>query len=127
MQQRRFVEAEKLLQENLQSSRRVLGPEHPSTLATLNNLGYAYAAQGRLRESEQLLRENLSAERGILGPDHPQTIETTFNLAGTYNRQGRYGQAEQLATEAIAGYERTKFDDNEPVGTGWCSAVRSRG
>ena len=60
-------------------------------------------------------RENLAAERRVLGPEHPQTLEIAFNLADRYD-QDRYGEAETLAMEAVAGYERTKVDDNEPVG-----------
>jgi Flp pilus assembly protein TadD len=48
------VEAEPLYQRALDTRERVLGPEHPGTATTLNNLALLYYRQGRFEEAERL-------------------------------------------------------------------------
>ena len=38
----------------LAGKEKALGPEHTSTLGTVNNLGLLYAAQGRLKDAEMM-------------------------------------------------------------------------
>jgi hypothetical protein len=60
---------------------RVLGPDHPDTLATRYNLahwrGEAGDAAGAVAAFEELLTDYLR----VLGPDHPYTLTTRHNLA----------------------------------------------
>jgi hypothetical protein len=70
----------------------VLGPRHPDTLISLNNLALLYRAQGRYSEAEPLYREALQASREVLGPRHPNTLASVSNLAVLYQAQGRYGR-----------------------------------
>ena len=81
----------------------MLGPRHPDTLASLNNLAVLYQAQGRYGEAEPLYREALQASREALGPRHPDTLTSLNNLALLYEAQGRYGEAEPLYREALQG------------------------
>ncbi len=48
-------EAEKMYQRALQGQEKAWGPEHTSTLNTVNNLGNLYAKQGKLAEGERCL------------------------------------------------------------------------
>ncbi|OFT41507.1 hypothetical protein HMPREF3165_03745, partial [Actinomyces sp. HMSC08A09] len=48
-----------------------LGPDHPSTLASRNNLAEAYCDAGRLDEAITLHRQTLEDHTRILGPHHP--------------------------------------------------------
>jgi len=68
---------EQLLEDQL----RVLGPDHPDTLATRGNLarwhGEAGDPAGAAQAAEQLLVDLLR----VLGPDHPDTLGTRSNLA----------------------------------------------
>ena len=43
-----------LHQETLKIREQVLGPEHPSTLTSRNNLALAYGAVGRYEEADEL-------------------------------------------------------------------------
>ena len=52
----RLDEAESLTRRTLDSQRRVLGAEHPSTLTTISQLGGLLQDRGRLDEAEALLR-----------------------------------------------------------------------
>ena len=52
--QGRFNEAEKMYLRALQGYEKAWGPEHISTLSTVNNLGVLYADLGRLNEAEKM-------------------------------------------------------------------------
>jgi len=59
----------------------VLGPDHPDTLKSSNNVaawtGQAGDAGGALR----LFRALLPDRERVLGPDHPDTLTTRANVA----------------------------------------------
>jgi Flp pilus assembly protein TadD len=67
--------------------RRVVGPEDPSTLATMHNLAFAINKQGRAEEAETLYRELLDVRRRVLGAEHPDTLKTTHNRAVLYTNR----------------------------------------
>ena len=73
-----------------------LGPDHPSTLASRNNLASAYQDAGRLDEAIALYEQNLNDRTRILGPHHPDTLTTRNNLANAYLAAGRSEDAEKL-------------------------------
>ena len=83
-----------------------LGPEHPDTLSSVNNLAFLYRAQGRYGEAEPLYQRALAAREKVLGPEHPQTLNSVNNLALLYESRGRYGEAEPLLRRALAGHEK---------------------
>ncbi len=85
---------------------RVLGPEHPNTLASVNNLALLYWRQGRYREAEPLYRRALEAKERVLGPEHPDTLASVNNLALLYQSQGRYREGEPLYRRALEAKER---------------------
>ena len=49
---------------------KALGPEHTSTLDTVNNLGLLYAEQGKLREAGDMYARALVGKKKALGPEH---------------------------------------------------------
>ena len=53
----------------LQASERTLGPEHPSTLTSVNNLAMLLKAQGNLDDAAALFRRALEARERTLGPE----------------------------------------------------------
>jgi tetratricopeptide (TPR) repeat protein len=90
-----------LAEEALALARQLVGPRHPATLGSMNNLAFLYERQGRYGEAEPLYAEALQLSREVLGPRHPSTLTSMNNLASLYNGQGRYGEAEPLYTEAL--------------------------
>ena len=74
----------------------MLGPEHPATAATLNNLAVLYDAQGRYAEAEPLYTRGLAIQEKVLGPEHPATANTLNNLAVILEAQKRHGEARML-------------------------------
>jgi tetratricopeptide (TPR) repeat protein len=78
-----------------------LGPEHPDTATSLNNLAGLNDAQGRYEEAEPLLQRALEIREKVLGPEHPNTAQGLNNLAVLYDEQGRYEGAEPLHQRAL--------------------------
>ncbi|RRD22244.1 tetratricopeptide repeat protein, partial [Actinomyces bowdenii] len=52
----------------------MLGADHPDTLASRNNLAYAYGAVGDLGRAIPLYEQNLADRERVLGADHPSTL-----------------------------------------------------
>ncbi len=57
--QSKLVEAEQMYEQALRGKEKAWGPEHTSTLNTVNNLGLLYADQGKLAEAEQMYEQAL--------------------------------------------------------------------
>ncbi|ERH18379.1 hypothetical protein HMPREF1549_01769, partial [Actinomyces johnsonii F0510] len=70
----RLDEAIPLYEQNLEDRTRILGPNHPHTLTSRNNLAGAYRDAGRLDEAIPLFEQNLEDSTHILGPHHPHTL-----------------------------------------------------
>jgi tetratricopeptide (TPR) repeat protein len=91
---------------------RVLGPDHPDTLQTRNNLADAYRAVGRTNEAITLDEQVLAARERTLGPDHPGTLQSRNNLAIGYWQVGRMDEAITLDEQVLAARERTLGPDH---------------
>ena len=97
----RLAEAEKLYREALDIRRRILGPDHPSTLALMDGFATTLATEHRHAEAEKLLRETLDIRRRVLGPEHRDTLMSINNLANMVFLEGRYDEAEKLQRETL--------------------------
>src|SRR5207245_2868193 len=64
-----FEASEPLLRRALGARQRVLGEEHPDTLASLNNLGMLLEQKGDFVAAERMLRRALEGLDRKLGPD----------------------------------------------------------
>jgi putative hemolysin len=76
--------------------KRVLGPDHPSTLVSMANLASTYCHQGRWNEAEKLGVQVIERKKTVLGAKYPDTLTSMANLALTYCNQGRWNEAEKL-------------------------------
>jgi len=83
---------------------RILGAEHPDTLASSVNLANAYQDAGRWQDTIDLCRPLLAELERILGVTHPNTLRTRGNLANALDEAGRTDAAERVRT-------RTDGDD----------------
>jgi tetratricopeptide (TPR) repeat protein len=112
----RFEEAENLQRETLESRRRVLGPDHPETLLSMNSLADICDTQGRHAEAEALYREILDRRRRVLGEDSPDTLLTAIDLAEAYRGEERYGDSEKVLLETLAIQRRNPGADHPNLG-----------
>jgi len=109
----RYEQAALLVQQTLAIREQQLGPHHPSTAASLNNLAELYRAQGKYAEAALLFLQALAIYEQQLGPTHPDTATSLNNLAELYRTQGRYAEAEPLYQRALAICER-ELGPNHP-------------
>ena len=73
-----------LFEETLKLRKAKLGPDHPDTLASMNNLAGSYAALGRHSEALPLYEETLKLTKAKLGANHPDTVGTIYDIACTH-------------------------------------------
>uniref|UniRef100_UPI002025011E tetratricopeptide repeat protein n=1 Tax=Frankia sp. CiP1_Cm_nod2 TaxID=2897161 RepID=UPI002025011E len=103
-----------LLQRALTLDERLLGPDHPDTLTSRNNLAYAYESAGRAAEAIDLYERTLPDMLRILGPDHPDTLTSRNNLVHAYWSAGRVKDAVSLFEQTLADALRV-LDTDHPV------------
>jgi tetratricopeptide (TPR) repeat protein len=87
-----YAEAQTEYQAVLEIRRRILGEEHPDTLATQHNLAGAYLKMGRRRAAEAELKAVLATQERNLGASHPHTRATrnylkSITLSRSINNQ----------------------------------------
>ncbi|KAJ7831493.1 hypothetical protein B0H14DRAFT_2804494 [Mycena olivaceomarginata] len=75
----------------METSKRVLGEEHPETLTSITQ------SRGRWNDAETSKR--------VLGEEHPETLTSIANLASTYWNQGRWNDAEALEVARVLGVD----------------------
>jgi non-specific serine/threonine protein kinase/serine/threonine-protein kinase len=107
-----YAPAEKLKQRALETRKRVLGPDHPDTLASMMQLADFSNTVGRYGESERRASEALEASRRVLGPEHATTLSCMTVLALSYWRQRRFDEAEKLFLAQLEVYRRTHGPDH---------------
>jgi tetratricopeptide (TPR) repeat protein len=98
--------AEQMYQRALAGYEKASGPQHTSTLNTVNNLGLLYADLGRLEQAEQMYQRALAGYEKTWGLDHTSTLDTVNNLGNLYKTLGRLEEAEQMYQRALAGKEK---------------------
>jgi len=113
IKQKRYEDAESLLQRALAGQELKLGPDHPDVLKTIKNFGLLYREQGQFDKAEQFLIEARNKRQTKLGKDHPHTLQTMHELAVLYKQQKRYEEAEELLHKVIMG-RRLKLGDTHP-------------
>ena|ERR1700722_8264614 len=84
----------------------VLGPEHASTLSTVNNLRALYSDQGHLKDVERMYDHALASFEKAWEPEHTSTFDTVNNLSILYKSQGHLEDAERMYNRALASYEK---------------------
>jgi Tetratricopeptide repeat len=102
----------------LEDREKVLGPDHPDTLTSIDNLAKVLQCQGMYEEAEVMNRRALAGRDKVLGEEHPDTLISVSNLtlvlssqgkyqeAGTMNSRDRWGQT-SLSRAAEGGHEAT--------------------
>jgi tetratricopeptide (TPR) repeat protein/CHAT domain-containing protein len=115
LQQRRYQEAQPLLERALAIARKVLGEEHPGTANCYNNVALNLKEQGKYAEATPLYQKALAISRKTLGDEHPDTATLCNNLALCLDYQHKYAEAGRLFQEALT--VRLKVMGEQYLGT----------
>jgi tetratricopeptide (TPR) repeat protein len=113
--QDRYAKAEPLCLATVELRRRVLGKEHPSTLASLNSLATLYRIQGRYPEAEALFVNAVAVRRRVLGEGHPDTLLSMNGLAILYQAQGQLAKGERIGREVLESARKRSGGPSLPV------------
>jgi hypothetical protein len=97
-----YASAKTLYERCLEFRRRVQGPEHPDTLASMGHLAMTLYAQGDLVGARKLQEDTLAAHHRLLGPEDPSTLASMGNLAATLLAQGDLAGARKLQEDQLA-------------------------
>ncbi|NLL53751.1 MAG: tetratricopeptide repeat protein, partial [Clostridiales bacterium] len=85
---------------------KTLGPEHPDTATSYNNIARIYDSQGKYEEALVWYQKALAIYEKTLGLDHPNTATTYNNIAVIYSDQGKHEEALKWHKKALAIHER---------------------
>jgi eukaryotic-like serine/threonine-protein kinase len=96
-----YTRAQPLIEQAVAIQRRVLGPEHPDTLSSLNLLASVLRREGHYAEAEKLNRQTLEIRRRVLGPEHPDTLVSMNSLASDLWIEGHVAESEKLYRETL--------------------------
>ncbi|MFE6223077.1 tetratricopeptide repeat protein [Streptomyces sp. NPDC057854] len=108
----RWTEAEQLHRSVAGDRTRVLGPDHPDTLASAYELAFALGRLGRKDEALEAFERVADARTRVLGPDHPDTLAARQERAYVLGRLGRHAEAHAVYADVLAVRERTTGPDH---------------
>ena len=104
--QRKYAQAQPLLEKALEINRRLLGDNHPQTAQSYNNVANNVNSQRKYEQAQQLYEKALEINRRLLADDHPSTAVSYNNLADNLKSQGKYAQAQPLFEKGLEIYRR---------------------
>jgi tetratricopeptide (TPR) repeat protein len=107
-----YVSAETISRIGVEAREKALGPEHPHTLSSVNDLGMAFLGQGKYEEAEVMQRRALEGYEKVLGPEHPGTLASVSQLGSVLLRQGKHEEAEAMQRRALEGCEKVLGPEN---------------
>jgi non-specific serine/threonine protein kinase/serine/threonine-protein kinase len=96
----------------LATRRKLLGDDHPLTLASINDMGNLLWLHGEYEEGEQYVSEALEGRRRLLGDDHPDTLASVNLIGGLLYYQGKIQEAVPYVREALEGKRRALGNDH---------------
>ncbi len=88
-----YAAAEPLYKRSLATREKLLGPNHPDTALSLNNLANLYDNMANYAAAEPLYKRSLAIREKVLGPDHPATATSLSNLSGVLAARGQPREA----------------------------------
>jgi serine/threonine protein kinase/tetratricopeptide (TPR) repeat protein len=105
--------AVEVLDKAFQTRQAMLGPDHPDTLTSMNNLARGYDATRQFDKALPLFEETLKLRQATLSPDHPDTLSSMNNLAAGYSTAGQLDKALPLWEETLE-LQKAKLDPDHP-------------
>ena len=106
--QGKYDEALPYYTEALEGRRRILGDEHPSTLAWIGNMGNLLYMEGKYDDALPYYTEAFEGYRRVLGSEHPSTVNAVNALLKVYRAldaanpgQGYAEKAEALRQDSL--------------------------
>jgi eukaryotic-like serine/threonine-protein kinase len=101
-----------LVESALDTHRRLLGPDHPSTIQSLARRGNVYRGMQKFDLASDDLQQALKDARRVLGNKDPITSRIMVTTSAVMTVKGMNAEAEVLAREALDNQRRALGDDH---------------
>jgi serine/threonine protein kinase/tetratricopeptide (TPR) repeat protein len=101
-------------QKAMEIRRRVLGDDHPDTVAAINNVGSMFVTLGQLDKAEPFLREAVDRAKSAYAKDDADAISAIISLGALNRSRGKLDEALKIYREAMERSRRALGDD-DPV------------
>lgn len=111
----RAADAEPLLREAVESGERDLPPDHPATIAALNNYSSLLIGTGQWKDAAPIMERVLASVERTHPANHPNVAYVAGTTAQALVRSGRVDEAKVLAARAVAVMRLTKDDGDFEV------------
>jgi tetratricopeptide (TPR) repeat protein len=98
----KLEESEAILRKACLIAQSAFGPDHSTTLSTVNNHADVLLSLGRLEEAEKISRDMLERCQRTLGPDHDTTIYGMTTLAMVIFEKGDIALARTLCQHTLS-------------------------
>jgi serine/threonine protein kinase/tetratricopeptide (TPR) repeat protein len=110
---RRYPEGEPLSRDTLAACRRVLPPNHPTTLEALTTHGSTLQQLTKFSEAEPILLECWEGHIKVYGPTHAKTLRAQNNYGVCLSDRGEWTRAAEILRSCLKGYRDTAGLDSE--------------
>jgi serine/threonine protein kinase len=122
---RKYDAAELLSRQTWQARLRVLGPEHPDTLDSMDTYATSLMGQGKRALAEPVYRECWKTRQRTLGDKHLDTVTSLHNLSCVLIEQGNLLEGEPLLRSSMESNreQRGKFHTETVMTLGTYSHV----
>ena len=102
MEQRKYDEGLRNMQEGLEMSIQVNGERHRTTLVLLINFGMVLSELGKYEEALTYTERGYEVFKEIFGERAPDTVFISVNYANLLRELGRFDEAESLLNKALS-------------------------
>jgi hypothetical protein len=99
-------------EDTLRRCRRVLGPDHPTTLWAAAVQTLALVSLGEAEQARTLGEDTMQRSRRTRGPDHATTLTAAAALTRALNQLGEAGLARALGQDTLERCRRVLGTDN---------------
>jgi hypothetical protein len=82
----------------------VMGPNHPDTAGSLNNLAQLHQGMGNHAAALPLATRALKIYESVMGPDHLDTVDALSYLAALHDAMGNYNLPAQTASVIVCAH-----------------------
>jgi tetratricopeptide (TPR) repeat protein len=113
-----YSQAQVLFERAVAIREEVLGPHHPHTAHSLNNLAVLFKDQGDPARARPLFERALAIWETVRGPNHPDTAASLNNLASQLQADGDLVGARRLFERALTIWESVLGPEHPDTATG---------
>jgi CHAT domain-containing protein/Tfp pilus assembly protein PilF len=106
MGQAEYAAARRCHEQALAIRQKVLGPGHPDTAESLNNLSSLHWLEGEYAAARRYVEQAVAIRQKVFGPEHPRTALSLANLGTVLFDMGEYGAARPYLEQALAARQK---------------------